>query len=201
MDDDAKNKKKGSLVETTHQAKRVFELVFAEKNLLQKQLFLLLKNINNPVLLDLFDQFPALLSQYDLKRLLAGEIEVAYGNAVEVQQACLLGSLQSLLLGVEQLLHTDNLNFSEDQLENIDVKMIKYIANSMPLREVSMRLSQIVRFAVGGLFYDEFRKSFFTVYSSLDLSATAQRESVQLMLWLGAIRIFLEALDSLISAI
>lgn len=142
MDDDGKNKTTGSLVKTVTRAKRVFELVFADNNQLQNNLFLLLKNIDNPVVSDLFEQFPKLLHQYDLKLLLSGKIEIAYTHTQEVQQACLLGVLQSLLLSVQQLLDTDSLDFTKDQ---IDIKMIHYIEASIPLSDLSLQLGQLVR--------------------------------------------------------
>lgn len=194
MDDDGKNKTTGSLVKTVTRAKRVFELVFADNNQLQNNLFLLLKNIDNPVVSDLFEQFPKLLHQYDLKLLLSGKIEIAYTHTQEVQQACLLGVLQSLLLSVQQLLDTDSLDFTKDQ---IDIKMIHYIEASIPLSDLSLQLGQLVRFAVGGWYYDAFTKQFSTANHQEIHRDIAQHQSFELMLWWGTIRIFLDALEKL----
>ncbi len=192
MDDDGKNKTDRNLIQSVNQLDAIFRWLFDDKNDLHNGVFQLLDIIDDPVISDLFDNYPKLLEKYKLKELLSGKIEIEYTDVVEVQRACLLATLQSLLLCVEQMYLSGKLKKPIEESDNIDLKMIRFIVESIPLPDLLTNLSQLIRFVVGVGYYKTFIEKLSDKDNAASSAVNSQKEYYQVMMWFGMVRLFLD---------
>lgn len=194
MDDDRKNKTDRGLIQTAEQLHAIFKWVFEDINYLHRGIFQLLDIMNDPVISDLFDQYPQLLEKYELDELLSGKIQIEYTDVVEVQRAVLLGVLQSLILCGQQLYVSGQFQHGVVNNNHIDVKMLRFVLRYVPLVDLLKSLEQLLCSVVGAGYYKTFIEQV-SDYSDNTLPlVTNPKEYYHLMMWFGVVRAFLEGI-------
>lgn len=192
MDDDRKNKPNRRLIQTAEQLKSIFNWVFEDINYLHHGIFQLLDIMNDPVISDLFDQYPQLLEKYELDELLSGKVPIEYTDIEEVQRAALLGALQSLILCGQQLYSSGQLQCAVVDNDHIDVRMLRFVVRSVPLADLLKSLEQLLCFVVGAGYYKTFVDQLSDGNNSALASVTHPKEYYQVMMWFGMVRSFLD---------
>lgn len=195
MDDDRKNKTDRVLILTAEQLKAVFKWVFEDINYLHRGIFRLLDIMNDPVISDLFDQYPQLLEKYELDELLSGKIQIEYTDIAEVQRAVLLGVLQSLILCGQQLYVSGQFQYGVVNNDHIDVKMLRFVLRFVPLVDLLKSLEQLLCSVVGAGYYKTFVEQVLDSSENTLPSVTNPKEYYHLMMWFGVVRAFLNAVN------
>ena len=189
------------LIQTRAQAEMVFQqlLSLPVSENLENGIYQLLEKLDNPKMLSLFDQFPALVQEHGLEGFMNGKKGIRNASLQDTRTAGLLAMLELLVLFCKETF-TKEIEVGTCANEESVKATIGYVMRILTIDDFVGRLYKLVIRVVGAPYYATFMERL------VDLEGTTNprdynklyvdpgvKEHVSVVLWLGSVRLFLEA--------
>lgn len=191
--------KEKQLVQTKEQAKIALNILVhnSQGEDLELGLFHLCDQLNNPRLTELLDNYPDLIQEYELEKMLLGKVEIKDASVQDVKTA---GLLSFLLLVIHFYFDKDedNLKRSEnDELKHFD--SIKYILNSITSEDCINKLFLLIVSIVGIDYFEKYQEKMkdpdFVLKQTIGFDNDPEMdEHIDMMVWFALVRLFIEAI-------
>lgn len=144
--------KERQLVQTREQAEIALNILVqnSQGEDLELGIFCLRNQLNNPRLTELLDSYPDLIQEYELEKLLSGEIEIKDASRRDVKTA---GLLSCLLLPIHFYFDKDKGNLSKCKVDDVThFDSINYIMNAITSEECISELFLLI-LSIAGIDY------------------------------------------------
>lgn len=187
------------LVKTKEQAELALDILVqnSQGEDLEIGVFRLRDQLNNPRLTKLLDSFPDLIQEYELERLLTGEIEIKNAMRQDVMTA---GLLSCLLL----IIHFYFENYEDKLIESksdypIQFESLKYVLNTITSEKLINELFLLVLSVVGIDYFEKYQEKMkdpdFVLKQTVGFDSDPEMDKhLDMMVWFALVRLFIEAI-------
>lgn len=193
--------KEKQLVQTKEQAKIALNILVqnSQGEDLELGLFRLRDQLNNPRLTELLDNYPDLIQEYDLEKLLSGKIEIEDASKRDVKTA---GLMSCILLLIHFYFDDKSNNSVEsksvtDEVDNFN--SAQYIINSTTSEKCINELFVLILSIVGIDYFDKYKEKMkdpdFVLKQIVGFDNDPEMdEHIDIMVWFALVRLFIEAI-------
>ncbi|MCA6068838.1 hypothetical protein JI747_016850 [Chryseobacterium sp. RG1] len=191
--------KEKPLVKTKEQAEMALHILVrnSQKEDLELGIFRLRDQLNNPNLTELLENYPDLIQEYPLEKLLSGKIAINNASEQDVKTA---GLLSCLLLLIHFYFDYDNGNLSQSKVDDLNqFDSIKYIVNAITSEECIYELFLLVLSIVGINYFEKYQEKMkdpdFVLKQTIGFDNDPEMdEHIDMMVWFVLARLFIEAI-------
>lgn len=191
--------KEKQLVKTKEQAEMALHILVqnSQKEDLELGIFRLRDQLNNPQLTELLENYPDLIQEYPLEKLLSGKIVIKNVSEQDVKTA---GLLSCLLLLIHFYFDYDEGNLSQSKSDDLNqFDSIKYIVNAITSEECINELFFLVLSIVGIDYFKKYQEKIkdpdFVLKQTIGFDNDPEMdEHIDMMVWFALVRLFIEAI-------
>lgn len=187
------------LVQTREQAEIALNILVqnSQGEDLEIGIFCLRDQLNNPRVTELLDSYPDLIQEYELEKLLSGEIEIKDASRRDVKTA---GLLSCLLLLIHFYFDKDKGNLSKSKVDDVtQFDSIKYIINATTSEKCINELFLLILSIVGIDYFEKYQEKMkdpdFVFNQTIGYDNDPEMDMhIDLMVWFALLRLFIEAI-------
>jgi len=191
--------KERQLVQTREQAEIALSILVqnSQGEDLELGIFCLRDQLNNPRLTELLDSYPDLIQEYELEKLLSGEIEIKDASRRDVKTA---GLLSCLLLLIHFYFDKDKGNLSKSKVDDVtQFDSINYIMNAITSEKCINELFLLILSIVGIDYFKKYQENIkdpdFVLKQTLGFDSDPEMGvHIDMMVWFALVRLFIEAI-------
>lgn len=191
--------KEKQLTQTREQAEIALNILVqnSQGQDLELGIFRLRDQLNNPRLTELLDSYPDLIQEYELEKLLSGEIEVKDASRQDVKTA---GLLSCLLLLIHFYFDKDQGNLNKCNVYSVtQFDSIKYIMNAISSEKCISELFLLILSIVGIDYFKKYQEKMrdpdFILKQTVGFDNDPEMdEHIDMMVWFALVRLFIEAI-------
>jgi hypothetical protein len=157
----------------------------------------LLDQLNNPKLTELLDNYPDLIQECQLEKLLSGKDDIKDASKQDIKTAGLLSCLLLLIHFYFEGISNDLKKSKLNQLNNFD--SINYILNATTSEEFINELFLLVLSVVGMDYFEKYQENMkepdFVLKQTIGFDNDSEMdEHIDMMVWFALVRLFIEAI-------
>lgn len=191
--------KENPLVKTKEQAEMALHILVqnSQKEDLELGIFRLRDQLNNPQLTELLENYPDLIQEYPLEKLLSGKLAINNASEQDVKTA---GLLSCLLLLIHFYFDDDDGNLSQSKADDLNqFDSIKYILNAITSEECIHELFLLILLTVGIDYFEKYQEKMkdpdFVLKQTIGFDSDPEMdEHIDMMVWFALARLFIEAI-------
>jgi len=187
------------LVKTRQQAEIALNILVqnSQGEYLEIGVFRLRDQLNNPRLTKLLDSYPDLIQEYELERLLTGEIEIKDARKRDFMTA---GLLSCLLLLIHFYFDNDENKLIESESDDqSQFESLKYVLNAITYEQFINDLFLLVLSIVGIDYFEKYQEKMknpdFVLKQTIGFDSDPEmNKHIDMMVWFALVRLFIETL-------